>query len=54
MEIWEFRSISEMLQQALMKEAGYGKGYEYAHNLETKKSSQEHFPEELKGRKYRK
>lgn len=39
---------------ALMKEAGYGKGYEYAHNLDTKKSSQEHFPEELKGRKYRK
>jgi putative ATPase len=36
-----------------MKEAGYGKGYEYAHNLETKKSKQEHFPEELKGRKYR-
>jgi putative ATPase len=38
---------------ALMKEAGYGKGYEYAHHLETKKSKQEHFPEELKGRKYR-
>ena len=38
----------------LMKEVGYGKWYEYAHNLENKKSSQEHFPEELKGRKYRK
>ncbi len=37
-----------------MKEAGYGKWYEYAHNLESKKSEQEHFPEELKGRKYRK
>jgi len=37
-----------------MKEAGYGIGYEYAHNLENKKSSQEHFPEELRGRKYRK
>ena len=37
----------------LMKEAGYGKGYEYAHDLKTKKSSQEHFPEELRGRKYR-
>lgn len=37
----------------LMREAGYGKGYEYAHNLENKKSSQEHFPEELRGRKYR-
>jgi replication-associated recombination protein RarA len=31
-----------------MKEAGYGKGYEYAHNLENKKSAQEHFPEELR------
>ena len=38
----------------LMKEAGYGAWYEYAHNLENKKSSQEHFPEELKGRRYRK
>lgn len=38
----------------LMKEAGYGKGYEYAHDLEDKKSSQEHFPEELRGRQYRK
>jgi len=37
----------------LMKEIGYWKGYEYAHNLESKKSSQEHFPEELKWRKYR-
>lgn len=36
----------------LMKDVGYGKGYEYAHNLRDKKSSQEHFPEELKGRKY--
>jgi putative ATPase len=39
---------------ALMKEAGYGKWYEYAHDLAEKKSSQEHFPEELRGRKYRK
>ncbi len=38
----------------LMKDAGYGKGYEYAHNLDDKKSKQEHFPKELKGRKYRK
>jgi putative ATPase len=38
---------------SLMKEVGYGSGYEYAHNLEEKKSKQEHFPEELKGRKYR-
>ncbi len=39
---------------ALMKEVGYGKGYEYAHNTENKKSSQEHFPERLRGRRYRK
>lgn len=38
----------------LMKEAGYGAGYEYAHNLPEKKSEQEHFPDKLKGRKYRK
>lgn len=38
----------------LMKEAGYWAGYEYAHNLENKKSEQEHFPEELQGRKYKK
>ncbi len=37
----------------LMKDAGYGKGYEYAHNLDDKKSKQEHFPKELKGRTYR-
>lgn len=37
----------------LMKEVGYWAGYEYAHNLENKKSTQEHFPDELKGRKYR-
>ena len=36
----------------LMKEAGYGKGYEYAHNLPNKKSRQEHFPDKLKGRDY--
>lgn len=38
----------------LMKDAGYGKGYEYAHDLENKKSDQQHFPDELVGRKYRK
>jgi putative ATPase len=37
----------------LMKEAGYGKWYEYAHDLADKKSAQEHFPEELRWRKYR-
>ena len=39
---------------SLMKEAGYGKWYQYAHELKNKKSSQEHFPKELQGRKYRK
>ena len=38
----------------LMKDIGYGKNYEYAHDLENKKSSQQHFPDELVGRKYRK
>lgn len=37
----------------LLKDIWYGKWYEYAHNLEEKKSSQAHFPEELTGRKYR-
>lgn len=57
-DIQEFWNLSVPLHlrnapTGLMKEAGYGKGYEYAHNLENKKSSQEHFPEELKWRKYR-
>ena len=38
----------------LMKDIGYGKSYEYAHDLENKKSNQQHFPDELVGRKYRK
>ena len=38
---------------ALMKEAGYGRGYEYAHDLPEKKSTQEHWPKELEGRRYR-
>lgn len=37
---------------SLMKELGYGKGYEYAHDLPGKKSSQEHFPKGLEGRRY--
>lgn len=37
----------------LMKRVGYGKWYEYAHNLPEKKSAQEHFPDTLRGRKYR-
>ncbi len=36
----------------LMKDLGYGKGYEYAHNLPGKKSDQEHFPKGLEGRRY--
>lgn len=35
-----------------MKEIGYGKGYEYDHDLSNKKSEQECFPSELKGRNY--
>ncbi|MBB1554425.1 replication-associated recombination protein A [Candidatus Gracilibacteria bacterium] len=38
----------------LMKDIGYGKNYEYAHDLENKKSDQQHFPDKLVGRKYRK
>lgn len=36
----------------LMKDLGYGKGYKYAHDFKDAKVDQEHFPEELKGRKY--
>jgi putative ATPase len=36
----------------LMKDLGYGKGYEYDHDLKTKKSDQECLPHELKGRNY--
>ena len=36
----------------LMKELGYGKGYEYDHDLESKKSNQQCMPDRLKGRKY--
>lgn len=38
----------------LMKELNYGKGYKYAHDFPEAKVDQEHFPEELKGRKYTK
>lgn len=37
----------------LMRDLGYGAGYEYAHDLESKKSSQAHLPEELRGQVYR-
>lgn len=36
----------------LMKDLGYGKGYKYAHDYDGAKVDQEHFPDELKGRKY--
>ena len=36
----------------LMKELDYGKGYEYDHDLESKKSKQECMPDKLKERKY--
>lgn len=36
----------------LMKDLQYGKGYKYAHDYQDAKVEQEHFPDELKGRKY--
>ena len=36
----------------LMKEIGYGKGYQYDHNLQSKKSSQQAMPDKLKDKKY--
>ncbi len=36
----------------LMKDIGYGKGYEYDHDLESKKSDQQCMPDKLKNRKY--
>lgn len=36
----------------LMKDIGYGKNYEYDHNLENKKSDQQCMPDKLKERKY--
>ena len=36
----------------LMKEIGYGKNYEYDHDLPNKKSEQECMPDKLKNRKY--
>ncbi|NMC09089.1 replication-associated recombination protein A [Candidatus Microgenomates bacterium] len=36
----------------LMRELGYGKGYEYDHDLEGKKSNQQCLPDKLKNRKY--
>jgi len=36
----------------LMKQVGYGKGYQYAHNLETKVANMECLPDNLRGRQY--
>jgi putative ATPase len=36
----------------LMKDLNYGKGYEYDHDLESKKSEQQCLPDKLKNRKY--
>jgi putative ATPase len=36
----------------LMKNLGYGKGYQYAHNLEDKVADMDCLPDSLKGRKY--
>ncbi|MBU3918357.1 replication-associated recombination protein A, partial [Patescibacteria group bacterium] len=36
----------------LMKKIGYGKGYEYAHDLPEKKSQQTHFPKEIGDKQY--
>jgi putative ATPase len=36
----------------LMKDLGYGKGYQYAHSLEDKVADMDCLPESLKGRKY--
>lgn len=36
----------------LMGKIGYGKGYEYAHNLPDKKSKQTHFPKEIGEKEY--
>ncbi|PYM08935.1 MAG: AAA family ATPase [Candidatus Rokuibacteriota bacterium] len=36
----------------LMKDLGYGKGYQYAHDAPDARVSQEHLPESLRGREY--
>lgn len=39
-------------ESELMREIGYGKGYEYDHDLPSKKSTQQCLPDKLKNRKY--
>jgi len=36
----------------LMKQVGYGKGYQYAHDLESKVADMECLPDNLRGREY--
>ena len=36
----------------LMKQVGYGKGYQYAHDLENKVADMECMPDNLRGREY--
>ena len=36
----------------LMKEVGYGKGYQYAHDLEEKVADMDCLPDKLKGHRY--
>ena len=36
----------------LMKEIGYGKGYQYAHNFQDAIDSQEYLPDKIRGRKF--
>ncbi len=37
---------------ALMKQVGYGKGYQYAHDLESKVADMDCLPDNLRGRQY--
>ncbi|MBE0461303.1 MAG: replication-associated recombination protein A, partial [Candidatus Aminicenantes bacterium] len=39
-------------ETSLMKELGYGKDYQYAHDFEWATTDMETFPERLRGRKY--
>ncbi len=36
----------------LMKDIGYGRGYQYDHNADDSYSGQEHLPDKLIGKKY--
>jgi putative ATPase len=36
----------------LMRDLGYGKGYQYAHDFENHQVEQQHLPDELIGKRY--